>query len=227
MTYCKFIENILSTRGHQGCGDEYYEVHHIKPKCMGGTNDKDNLIDLFAEEHFIAHKLLAFENPDNDALQRAFGAMAHAWKGKRKYNVSEEDYAYIRHKNAERLKQQWEDSEYRQNMVNMMTALWQDEAFREKATASWKNEERRKQQSDLMKSLNNNPDIVDKKISSLHKWCDKSVQQINDNGEVIAEFMSATEAYRQTGIPQSSISRCCNRLQKTAGGYHWQFITNF
>lgn len=227
MTYCEFIENILSIRGRNGCGDEYHEVHHITPKCLGGSNDKDNLIDLFAEEHFTAHKLLALENPDNDALQRAFGAMAHVCKGGRKYNVSEEDYAYIRHQNAKRLKQQWEDLEYRQNMVDMMTELWKDSEFREKATSSWKNDDRRKQQSDLMKGLNNNPIVVDKKISALHKWCDKAVQQINDCGEVIAEFMSATDAYRQTGIPQSSISRCCNHLQKTAGGYSWQFITNF
>ena len=227
MTYHEFIENILYTRGRNGCGDEYHEEHHIIPKCIGGLNNKDNLIDLFAEEHFIAHKLLAFENPDNDALQRAFGTMAHVWKGERKYNVSEEDYAYIRYQNANRLKHQWENSEYRQNMVDMMTELWQSEEFRERATASWNNDVRRKQQSDLMKSLNNNPNVVEKKISALHQWCDKSVQQINDCGEVVAEFVSATEAQRQTGIPQSSISRCCNRLQKTAGGYRWQFITNF
>ena len=30
---------------------------------MGGTNDKNNLIDLYAHEHFIAHKILAQENP--------------------------------------------------------------------------------------------------------------------------------------------------------------------
>lgn len=227
MIYCEFIENILSTRGHKGCGTEYYETHHIVPKCMGGSNNKDNLIDLFAEEHFIAHKLLALENPDNDALQSAFGTMAHVWKGGRKYNVSEEDYAYIRRQNAKRLKQQWKDSEYRQNMIDMMTELWRDSEFREKAAASWNSDERRKRQSDLMKNLNNDPNIVDKKISALHKWCDKSVQQIDDCGEVIAEFMSATEAHRQTGIPQSSISRCCNDLQKTAGGYRWRFVTNF
>lgn len=227
MTYHDFIENILSIRGRNGCGDEYHEEHHIVPKCMGGSNDKDNLIDLFADEHFIAHKLLAFENQDNDSLQRAFSTMAHVRRDGRKYSVSEEDYAYIRLQNSQRLKQQWEDEEYRANMSDMMTELWKDPEFKEKATASWKSDKRRKEQSDLMKNLNSDQNIITKKTNALHKWCDKVVQQLDDHGNVIAEFASATEASRQTGIQQSCISRCCNRLQKVAGGYHWQFATNF
>ena len=227
MTYDEFINNILSTRGRNGCGENYHEEHHIIPKCMGGANDKDNLIDLFADEHFIAHKLLAFENPENDSLQRAFSTMAHVRRHGRKYSVSEEDYAYIKSQNAQRLKQQWDDPEYRISMSDMMSELWKDPEFKEKATASWKNEDRRKAQSDLMKQLNNNPDVIEKKTNALHKWCDKAVQQLDDDGNVIAEFPSATEASRKTGIQQSCISRCCNRLQKIAGGYRWQFVTNF
>lgn len=35
-----------------------YEIHHIVPKSMGGSNDKDNLILFTPREHFIAHRLL-------------------------------------------------------------------------------------------------------------------------------------------------------------------------
>lgn len=227
VTYHEFIENILSTRGRNGCGEEYHEEHHILPKCMGGSNDKDNLIDLFAEEHFIAHKLLALENPDNEPLQRAFGTMAHVRRHGRKYDVSEDDYAYIRLQNSQMLKQRWNNPEYRTSMSDMMTELWRDPEFKEKATASWKNEQRRKEQSELMTRFNHDPNVVEKKTNALHRWCDKAVQQLNDDGDVVAEFVSATEAYRQTGIQQSCISRCCNDLQKTAGGYRWRFITNF
>jgi hypothetical protein len=38
--------------------DGYCEVHHIIPKCLGGTNNIDNLIKLSARQHFIAHLLL-------------------------------------------------------------------------------------------------------------------------------------------------------------------------
>lgn len=36
----------------------YYETHHIKPKSLGGSNDKTNLVLLTAREHFICHALL-------------------------------------------------------------------------------------------------------------------------------------------------------------------------
>jgi 5-methylcytosine-specific restriction endonuclease McrA len=37
---------------------QYYEKHHIVPKCLGGSNNLDNIVRLTAREHFIAHKLL-------------------------------------------------------------------------------------------------------------------------------------------------------------------------
>jgi hypothetical protein len=36
----------------------YYEIHHIIPKSMGGTNDKSNLVALTAKEHYRVHQLL-------------------------------------------------------------------------------------------------------------------------------------------------------------------------
>lgn len=83
-TYQEFIDNILETRGRFACGDEYHERHHIVPKCMGGTNDKENLIDLFAREHFEAHRLLALENPENEKLVCAWWMMAHINNTKQK-----------------------------------------------------------------------------------------------------------------------------------------------
>lgn len=37
MTYKEFIDNIINTRGQWNIPEgEYYEVHHIIPKCLGG-----------------------------------------------------------------------------------------------------------------------------------------------------------------------------------------------
>ena len=36
---------------------------------MNGSNDEDNLVYLYAQEHYYAHKLLAIENPKNNGLQ--------------------------------------------------------------------------------------------------------------------------------------------------------------
>ena len=81
ITYEEFIQNILDTRGRFNCGNTYHERHHIVPKCMGGGNEESNLIDLFAKEHYIAHKLLAEENPGNNKLVYAWTCMAFTKNG--------------------------------------------------------------------------------------------------------------------------------------------------
>lgn len=94
MTYNEFINNIIDTRGRFGISeDEYKERHHVKPKCLGGSNDKDNLIDLYAWEHFIAHKLLTVEYPNNPELIYAFWMMAHCKsKSQERYECTPEEY---------------------------------------------------------------------------------------------------------------------------------------
>lgn len=104
-TYNEFIRNILETRGRFACGNEYHERHHITPKCLGGLDEKDNLVDLFAKEHFIAHKMLAEENPENDSLVFAWCCMAFAKNDyEHRYELSPEEYEEARKALSETLK---------------------------------------------------------------------------------------------------------------------------
>ena len=41
--------------------------------------------------------------------------------------------------------------------------------------------------------------------------------------ETCIRYRSACEAERQTGIYNGSIAKCCKGVQKTSGGYHWQY----
>lgn len=92
-TYKEFINNILETRGRFNCGDEYHERHHIIPKCMNGSNDEENLIDLFAKEHFIAHKLLAEAYPDNEKIVFAYTCMAFvSTESQHRYELTSDEY---------------------------------------------------------------------------------------------------------------------------------------
>ena len=101
-TYKEFINNILNTRGRFECGDEYHERHHIVPRCVGGTDNEDNLIDLFAKEHFIAHKLLALENPDNKKLVYAWTMMSWIKNDSQdRYEVTPEEYEEARKRLSE------------------------------------------------------------------------------------------------------------------------------
>ena len=47
---------------------------------MNGSNDEDNLVYLYAQEHYYAHKLLAIENPKNNGCNTLGGICANVVK---------------------------------------------------------------------------------------------------------------------------------------------------
>lgn len=53
----------------------------------------------------------------------------------------------------------------------------------------------------------------------------RALVQMTLDDIIIAEFESAHEAKRQTGVCQSHISECCLGKRRTANGYKWQFKT--
>lgn len=71
MNYLRIYDQIVDrARGRQL--DCYREKHHVTPKCLGGTNNKSNLVELTAREHFICHWLLHRIHPENAKLALAF-----------------------------------------------------------------------------------------------------------------------------------------------------------
>lgn len=63
--------NRLISRAKDRKLDGYVEKHHIIPKCMGGNNKRENIVKLTAEEHYVAHQLLAKIYPENRGLKYA------------------------------------------------------------------------------------------------------------------------------------------------------------
>lgn len=95
--YNDYIFRIQNSRDNIKDKNNYQEKHHIVPKCMGGSNDKDNLIYLYAQEHYYAHKLLAKENPDNVNIKQAWYLMCHIGENNYKpYQVSAEEFEEAR-----------------------------------------------------------------------------------------------------------------------------------
>lgn len=64
----------------------YIERHHIVPRCMGGTNEKSNLVELTPEEHYVAHQLLVKMYPENDSLVYAANKMTVSSKTAKRNN---------------------------------------------------------------------------------------------------------------------------------------------
>lgn len=59
----------------------YYEVHHVKPRSEGGTQEIENLVKLTAREHFLAHWLLYRIDPTIKSRAFSFWRMCRG-KGK-------------------------------------------------------------------------------------------------------------------------------------------------
>ena len=71
--YTKWYMNIVE-RAKNRVVDGYTESHHIIPRCLGGSDDKNNLVSLTAREHFICHLLLT-KMSDNNSLKYALQMM--------------------------------------------------------------------------------------------------------------------------------------------------------
>lgn len=60
MNYKKVYYQIVENRIQNPLDEaEYGEMHHIIPKSLGGTDEKENIVKLSAREHFICHALLS------------------------------------------------------------------------------------------------------------------------------------------------------------------------
>ena len=55
MNYKKHYDLLILKALNRPSLKKGYEVHHIKPKSMGGTDEKENLVKLTLREHYIAH----------------------------------------------------------------------------------------------------------------------------------------------------------------------------
>ena len=51
----------------------------------------------------------------------------------------------------------------------------------------------------------------------------RPVLQLTLDSNLVKEYPSIMQAYRETGLNNSSICKCCNGKQKTAGGYIWKY----
>lgn len=76
MNYQSIYDNIC-IRGQSRILSGYKEVHHVIPRCMGGSDDIDNLTSLSAKEHFIVHRILCKLYPDDDKLKSALFFMTN------------------------------------------------------------------------------------------------------------------------------------------------------
>jgi hypothetical protein len=58
MNYGKIYKRLIDRARFRQKDNDYYEKHHIIPRCMGGSDALSNIVALTGREHFIAHLCL-------------------------------------------------------------------------------------------------------------------------------------------------------------------------
>jgi hypothetical protein len=102
MNYKKIYEALIERSIARTIDDET-ETHHIVPRCMGGSNEKNNLVELTPEEHYVAHQLLVKMYPSNHKLATAATMMIANRKSNKLYG-----WLRRRHSSAMRVLQKGE-----------------------------------------------------------------------------------------------------------------------
>ena len=208
----EYYSIIFAAQKHGKLEGVYGEIHHIIPRCCGGSNDKENLVWLTAQEHFAVHKILAIDNPWHNGLIAAWWNMSTTIN-KRNTTVTEDEYACARAAFVESISGE--------NNVNY-GKHWSDETNRKRSETQKgkpKSKESILRMSEAHKGKHQSEST--KKILSekLIGKGGKKVLCIETN----KIYNTGREACNDTGVNWKYISDCCCGRQKSAGGLHWKF----
>lgn len=93
------IVNSATAQCRQKGAGTYYELHHILPKSMGGTDEKSNLVLLTAKEHVVCHHLLTkmTTGQDKSKMLYAYWSLINGWGDHRKkHRITPRQYAKLK-----------------------------------------------------------------------------------------------------------------------------------
>jgi hypothetical protein len=222
--YIKFIKsrperNLKKEKG--------FHIHHIIPKSLNGSENKENKIKLTYREHFIAHLIL---------WKCCSGKMAEAFFLMNQNKIVTNKYIKLNSKQYSIL------TEECSNIKSINSKGKNNPNFGKKHSEEiiykMKNNRKPKEEGNYKKGENHYnygkkiPEEIRKKISKAIKEKYKILEiKPNKKGVILLEkkefFDSVTEAAIKYNLSKANISYCCINVNKTCGGYHWMFSKDF
>lgn len=252
MNYIKVYNNLIQkSQAKNRCKSKktYYEEHHIIPKCLGGTNEKSNLVLLTSREHFIAHLLLHYSYPNNNKLFFAINMMCNGCNRVRNSNkyktaISSRMFEYLK---LEMSKRTSGDNHYiRKNpeIKNKISSKLKGHIVsadtRNKISIGNQNKipwnkgkltgpmsvETKARMSIAKIGKSNGPMSIEQKrklkdIQLAQSSSAKKINQIDKNGNIVATFKSIKEARSITGY--SRILDSLKQRRMYVNGFKWEY----
>jgi hypothetical protein len=226
MDYLKIYNQIIEKAKNENRikkSNEYYEAHHIIPKCLGGEGttkqtNHPNIVLLTAKEHFLCHRLLCLIYPKEPKLYYALYLMSIGKNKKIKYIISSRTY--------ETIKKEWN---------HISTGMKKPEGFGDKIKSRERNKKiGESNKKPKPKGFGENQSIKNKgkkrnqefknKISMIKN---KKIIQLDINGSFLKLWESAKFASRELDINYSAICQCARKEIKSSGDYIWVYEKDY
>jgi hypothetical protein len=231
------VYNQIVDRAKQRNLEGYKEKHHIIPKCMGGGNEKENLVELTAREHYICHRLICKIYPENSKLAFAFWAMCNLKnKGQQeRYIPNSKTYAeakeissksrstYLRNyfktpEGIAALKRRTDSFNYKIKVINTdYTKVVANTDY----TARTANTD----YTLMVRNTDYKTRAANTDWEARSKKFNKPILQLQRDGTFIKEWNSVKEAGECVKVDSTNISNCLVGRQNTAGGFIWKYKT--
>jgi hypothetical protein len=183
----------------------YFELHHIVPRCLGGSDDIENLVYLTPEEHFVVHQLLVKLNPNNRSLIYAVKRMTD---GSTCNAGNNKMYGWLRRKHANAVSEQMtgrELSDYQRQRISESNSTREiSDSTKIKISESLKSHFRKNGISDELRQKRSQ----------------------NQKGRKYDKSFGEAISARQKGKPQlSPVVTCphCNKSGHKSGMVRWHF----
>jgi hypothetical protein len=239
------IYNQLIEKAQNRTLEGYTEKHHILPKCLGGNNDKENLVELTAREHFLCHMLLCEIYPKENKLKHALFLMSigkqkikknHYVIGSRVYERLKIEYSQFltgkKHSIETCLKKSKaslgkpKSEEHKANIGKGRTGITHKTHPKGEEHGNFGrvlSEEHieiiRLTHIGLKTHITPHSEETNLKISqSKRKW--KHIEQLDLNYNLIQIFNTQAEAEKKF----KGVSNVLCGIAKTAGGYYWRHV---
>lgn len=153
-------------------------LHHILPRCLGGKDNKSNLVSLTFGEHFMAHYLLCKAFPNERGLHEAIKLFDKSSSWEYQETMEALSKIPISEETREKLKQSttnlWKDPTYREKVLKNSKGPKHTKESKEKLsqikTEQWKDPDFRGRMKNVLDALSQPPSLeTRKKMSESHK----------------------------------------------------------
>ena len=238
MNYENFIKSAVE-KGRDLNRESGYEIHHIQPRSLGGSDDDENLVKLTYLEHLIAHYLLARDSDSFDMARAFFMMLGENIKKVNKEdlkNLNEEDLLELslvrekaleksREETSKRMHEFYKNPENRKAFSERIRKWWSIQENRESRLSENHPAKKESVKIKFRKNMADRWDLNNEKYENYRiKTCERLKNLANDP-EVRKRVTDAVSLYFNDPEIRQSVSKRMKDLWRSPG-YRKHYIEN-